>query len=435
MNDAPAYRRGPEHRLGDSAVIAEHRILAPLDHANPDGEQIEVFAREYRSTRAGAETLPWLLYLQGGPGCAGTRHLSLSGWIGEASKHFRILMLDQRGTGRSAPVNRNTVSGTDQEIADRLRHMRADSIVRDAELFRGALGVERWHTHGQSYGGFITATYLSLHPESLAGSMITGGLPPLTVGVDDVYRATYDAVARREREFFSWYPEDEEVHADIVARVRTGKETVDGVVLRPGHLQRLGMFLGGNTRVHGLHYALSEAFERRADGELGLTDSFKRTVWNQFHQEATPLYTVMHETIYAEGTPTNWAAWRVGAELPRFAEDAERPALTGEMIYPWHVETDPATAPLWGAASLLAEADDFGPLYDRTRLASNEVPVAACVYTDDIYVERGVSLASAEAIAGTQVYERSDLHHDGIAQDGPTIFRELARRVGALPEG
>lgn len=430
MAESLGYHEGPTRSLGSDAIITEHRVTAPLDYRQPDGEQIEVFAREFRRPGSEFEKLPWLVYLQGGPGSGGTRHGSLGGWIGEATKHARVLQLDQRGTGQSRPLNRNTLGGTPQEQADVLRRFRADSIVEDAERLRRALGAETWYSHGQSYGGFITATYLSNHPESLAGSMLTGGLPPLTAGVDDVYRATYADVARWEDEFFGWYPEDREHLAEIMQRVREADERIDGVRLQPGHVQRLGMYLGGNTRVHQLHYLLSEAFETRADGSRGLTDAFKRAVWQVFSQESTPLYTVMHESIYAEDSATDWAAWRVGRELGGYGEEDSVPRLTGEMVYPWHVETDPATAPLWEAAQIIAEDPQLGPLYDRAQLARNEVPVAACVYTDDIYVDRGLSLATAEAIRGTSVYERSDLHHDGIAQDGAVIFRELAGRIG-----
>jgi proline iminopeptidase len=439
-------RTGPALPLGEELVITEHRLDVPL-HYEPDPRSleaaqgsptIEIFAREYARPEAAAQDRPWLLYLQGGPGGAGTRYLGHGGWLKAATEHFRVLQLDQRGTGRSHPINRNTLGGAPEEMARVLRALRADSIVKDAERLRRALGVDQWFTHGQSYGGFLTTTYLSFFSEGLAGSMITAGLPPLTLAIDDVYRATYSAMEQRQSEFFDWYPEDEETLARIYTRVRESREIVDGHRLRPGHIQRLGMALGGNTRVHGLHYTLSEAFEKRADGEWGLTDGFKRAVWNSFTHESGPLYTVLHESIYSEGPATNWSAWRVGAELQdadgvaHFSEEAPVPRLTGEMIYPWHVQTDPATSPLFDAAESLARHDGWGPLYDRAQLNRNTVPVAAAVFRDDVYVTHASSLAAAAQINGIQIYERDDLHHDGIAQDGSTIFRELASRIGML---
>ena len=61
----------------------EHYFTVPLDHSAPDGEAITVFAREYVSASHSADSaqnLPWLLFLQGGPGGRGNRFGSLGGW-------------------------------------------------------------------------------------------------------------------------------------------------------------------------------------------------------------------------------------------------------------------------------------------------------------------------------------------------------------------
>src|SRR5262245_63237270 len=124
-------------------VRTDHELAAPLDHAKPDGEQITLFAREVADPD-GLDK-PFLVYLQGGPGFEAprpTRHPSAPGWLDRALQDFRVLMLDQRGTGRSTPVG-PALPGTPQEQAAYLTHFRADSIVRDCELFREALGVDR----------------------------------------------------------------------------------------------------------------------------------------------------------------------------------------------------------------------------------------------------------------------------------------------------
>ena len=119
----------------------EHFFTVPLDHSNPHGATITVFAREYVSTshsEEAASRLPWLLYLQGGPGGRGNRWGSLGGWGKAAAQDFRILMLDQRGTGLSTPLDRVTLAdrGSAAAQAAYLEHFRADSIVADAELIR-----------------------------------------------------------------------------------------------------------------------------------------------------------------------------------------------------------------------------------------------------------------------------------------------------------
>ena len=77
-------------------------------------------------TEDGGENKPWLLYLQGGP-VERNPTSSHSGWMAEALKHYRVLMLDQRGTGLSTPINRHTLiaRGRPADQARYLTHFRA----------------------------------------------------------------------------------------------------------------------------------------------------------------------------------------------------------------------------------------------------------------------------------------------------------------------
>jgi proline iminopeptidase len=188
--------------------------------------------------------------------------------------------------------------------------------------------------------------------------------------------------------------------------------------------QLLGSFLGGNTRVDGLHYLLEDAFTA-ADGGSRLSDGFLEQVQGIVSRRSNPLYALMHESIYGQGQATDWSAWRVLREYPGFAPDADPLLLTGEMVYPWYFEQDPALRPLREVADLLAAKPDWKPLYDPERLSANTVPVAAAVYSDDIYVDRDLSLATAAAVRGLRVWETPDFHHDGIADDGEGIFTRL----------
>jgi len=205
------------HRL-PGLVLTEHELRVPLDHARPDGEQITVFAREV--AEPDGRDKPFLVYLQGGPGFEAPRPTGSPrgpGWLDRALKDYRVLMLDQRGTGRSSPVGE--LPGTPAEQAEYLSHFRADSIVRDAELLRRALGVERWSVLGQSFGGLCVTSYLSLAPEGLREAFITGGLPVLGPRVDDVYRATYARMLDRNRRYYERFPEDRERVRALVAQL------------------------------------------------------------------------------------------------------------------------------------------------------------------------------------------------------------------------
>ena len=66
---------------------------------------------------------------------------------------------------RPIDAGRSVIPGdTPEAQAAYLTHFRADSIVRDAELIRAELGVDRWSVLGQSFGGFTSMTYLSIAP-------------------------------------------------------------------------------------------------------------------------------------------------------------------------------------------------------------------------------------------------------------------------------
>ena len=52
-------------------VVTEHVLSVPLDHAVPDGEQIDVFARAVVAVDKASHAQPWLVFFQGGPGFEG----------------------------------------------------------------------------------------------------------------------------------------------------------------------------------------------------------------------------------------------------------------------------------------------------------------------------------------------------------------------------
>ena len=95
----------------------------------------------------------------------------------------------------------------------------------------------------------------------------------------------------------------------------------------------------------------------------------------------------------------------------------------------------PGFAPFWmgGAAGILAERDDWPPLYDPSRLATNEVPVAAAVYYNDMYVDRELSMQTAEAIRGLRAWVTSEYEHDGLrVSDGAVLDRLIGMVRGNI---
>ncbi len=320
-------------------------------------------------------------------------------------------MLDQRGTGRSSPIGQLTGMSPQQQ-AKYLTHFRADSIVRDAEFIRRELGVDRWSVLGQSFGGFCVTCYLSSAPEGLREAFLTGGLPPIGRSPDEVYAATYKTVLDRNRQYYERYPADRDrvraLHEHIA---RTDVRLPSGDRLTSRRFRQLGAMLGMSDGAEQLHHIVELPF----DSPAFLHDVEARTSFAR-----NPLYAVIHESSYADGWKTRWAAERL---LPD--DYATAPELfTGEHIYSWMFEDYGALAPLKEAAHIVAE-HQWPKLYDASVLAANEVPVAAAIYVNDMYVERQFSEETARAIKGARTWITDEYEHNGLRADGEKILGRL----------
>ncbi len=400
-----------EEILLPGLVAIEHSFEVPLDHDDPRGRRIPVFARELADPEG--RDRPFLVFFQGGPGGEAPRPTvgpRSPGWLTRALQDFRVLMLDQRGTGRSTPVG--NLEGLDpKQQAQYLAHFRADSIVRDAEFIRRELGADRWSVLGQSFGGMCVTTYLSLAPEGLREALITGGLPPLRANIDDVYARTYGRVIEKQRKYAQRYPSD----FDRLTKLRETLERKEirfaaGDRLTWRRFRQAGLMLGMSNGAERLHYLL----ELPADSPAFLGD-----IEDPFGFIRNPIYALLHEACWADGGKTRWSAQRM---LP--AEVDSENLLTGEHVYPWMFEDYAALAPLREAADLLAE-HEWPHLYDPETLARNEVPCAAVIYAEDMYVERSFSELTASQIRGLRPWITNEYEHNGLRIDGARVVGRL----------
>ena len=397
------------------AVLTEREHQVPLDHARPDGTSITVFTREVAAPD-GADR-PFLVFLQGGPGFEAARPTSPpSGWMKRALTEYRVLLLDQRGTGRSTPVGPQIPGGTAAEQAAYLAHFRADSIVRDAEWIRRELGVERWSLLGQSFGGFTSLTYLSIAPGGLREALITGGLAPITNRpVDDVYGATWERLREANRRYYERYPDDR-------ARVREAHRRIEdedvrlpsGDRLTVRRFRQMGMWLGASDGFEHLHHVLELPFGSPAF----LHDIEEAVRWTR-----NPIYATLHESSYADGGPTRWSAHRL---TPDWFEGSE--TFTAEHVFPWMFEDYGGLRPHRDAAAILAE-HPWPRLYDEAQLARNEVPVAATIYVDDLYVERVFAEQTAAGVRGLRPWITNEYAHNGLRADGERVLGRLIDMV------
>ena len=421
------------HRI-PGMVLVDHFFDLPLDYANPGGPTIPIYAREVVDPLQEADDLPWLVFFQGGPGFGAPRPMEKNGWLKRALQEYRVLLLDQRGTGRSSPVNQQTLARfkTPQEQATYLAHFRADSIVADAEAIRlQLLGAEQsWSLLGQSYGGFCILAYLSAAPQGLKEVFITGGIPSLTRTADEVYMATYRRVRDKNEQYYQRYPGDQAVVRQVVVHLSSQVVLLpSGDRLTPHRFQQLGLAFGASDGFEQIHYLLEGAFVEGVSGpELSYT--FLHGVEHLQTFNTNPIFALLHEAIYCQQSASNWSAHRIRSEFPGFDIQLDQPIyFTGEMIYPWMFDEYRELRPLKEAAEILARYDEWPDLYNLEQLSQNQVPGAAAVYYDDMYVERLYSEETLRAVPGIRAWVTNQYEHNGLRADGEAILDRLIRMV------
>ena len=103
-----------------------------------------------------------VVFLHGGPG-GGT-----SPWHRRFfdPERYRIILLDQRGCGRSTPH----ASAPDAD----LRHNTTWHLVADIDLLRRNLGIDRWQVFGGSWGSALALAYAQTHPDAVTEIVLRG---------------------------------------------------------------------------------------------------------------------------------------------------------------------------------------------------------------------------------------------------------------------
>jgi pimeloyl-ACP methyl ester carboxylesterase len=183
---------------GNGALHAECAKWArPLDYERPEGEQIELFVARIRATGADP-ALDAMTVINGGPGGSSVDMLvDFIPALNAISLERDIVVIDQRGTGRSTPLvcenlsdsvdtpSPDEVERVTRECLDNLphdpRYFSTSVAVRDLEALREALTYEQLNIYGVSYGTRVALHYLRRYPNSVRALVIDGVVPPTTV--------------------------------------------------------------------------------------------------------------------------------------------------------------------------------------------------------------------------------------------------------------
>ena len=178
-----------------ATVSAQCGTLAvPEDPNHPDGRQIELFVARIPALSGAPQPDP-LLLISGGPGQAATDfYLALRGAFEPIRRDREIILLDQRGTGRSARLSCPSADVQDLDTAtlDELTALVTDCVaaldadpryyttsvaVGDLERLREALDLPEWNIYGISYGTRVAQHYLRRYPEHTRAVILDGVVP------------------------------------------------------------------------------------------------------------------------------------------------------------------------------------------------------------------------------------------------------------------
>lgn len=444
--------------LLDGLLVEEHEVCVPLrwDDLSPQDytqrsdqdlsvsdPEIKVFYRLLRCNDADSSNRPVLIYFQGGPGSGSPRITSRSdiAWIDEALNHYQVLLIDQRGCGRSNPVDARMLAGYTgvDERAAFLKCFLTDSIVKDFEYIRlKDFQGQQFVSLGQSFGGFITLSYLSLFPGALKLSFVCGGIPHVPASAVEVYEHTTKRMIQKNQAFYESYPHMK----TVVARVRDWLAThevttLNGSRLTPEFLQLLGV-----------HFGMGPGFERMvnffdgafvvdpATGNERLSEVWVEKTYALLTSADAPLYWVLQEFIYADGVqdePIAWAAERMRATHPELAPEAHPLFFIGESALSGVFEADTVLRPFKEAVEYLMQESHFDRFYNEAALAENTTPLYAAVYFDDLFVDAELQLDTLSRVGASHRWVTSEFEHDGLRN--PRTFKhlmEMARQDGNL---
>ncbi len=185
-----------EHPLRMTALPAECGVLqVPENPTQPEGRQIGLHVARIGAISRRKQPDP-LVVLAGGPGAAASGfYASVAPAFARIERDRDILLIDQRGTGGSNPlqcVQHEDLTGhaSNAQITAEARSClaalaaRADVAwyttsvaVQDLERVRAALGLARLNLYGSSYGTRVALQYLRHFPGRTRSVILDGVVP------------------------------------------------------------------------------------------------------------------------------------------------------------------------------------------------------------------------------------------------------------------
>lgn len=188
----------------------------PENPAAPQGRKIALNIAWLPATDEGAATDDPVFFLAGGPGQAATEHaVIIDAALRDVRKQRNVVLVDQRGTGKSNPLTCGEEEGsapspTDLEsMSDELiraetqrcvtalsqhadlRFYTTTDAVRDLDTVRKALGAQQINLIGVSYGTRVAQQYAATYPQHTR-TIVLDGVAPNSLVVGGEFARRFD---------------------------------------------------------------------------------------------------------------------------------------------------------------------------------------------------------------------------------------------------
>ncbi len=258
------------------SVAAECGTLTvPENPDDPDGPTIDLFVARVEALNPVRESVAFTT-IAGGPGQASTEfYVNYAAAFARVNRNRDIVLVDQRGTGRSNALDCTVPEGLEPMTADpeELRRLTRECLdalpgdpryyttsvaVRDLDAVRDALGYEQLDIYGVSYGTRVAQHYLRRNPAQTRTVVLDGVVPadvPLGPGIAlDAQAALDQAFARCEADEacgtrFTGLRGGFERLLDQVGDDRVAVTMIDPVTGEPGELLLGGLEMRGAVRL------------------------------------------------------------------------------------------------------------------------------------------------------------------------------------------
>lgn len=279
-------------------------LTVPRDYANPEAGTTTIALLRAKGDKPQGS----LVVNPGGPGGSGVDYARAAGQIlsDTVTEQYSVVGFDPRGVGRSAPIDCLTDAELDewialdgepdsqqeqQELLDAARdfgkaceersaqmlpYVDTESVVKDLDILRAALGERRLNYLGFSYGTMIGALYADRFGPKTRRMVLDGALPPqLTIDEIGLGQAKgFDKALRR-------YVEDCQTKSDCpvagesvdegVRKVQDFLDSLDEQPLPAGDGRELNQGLGAGAVLYHLYFPFAGDWDSLSDG---LRDAF-----------------------------------------------------------------------------------------------------------------------------------------------------------------